>query len=697
VPLGRGISVGCGTGALERNLVDGGVCLEVVGVDVAPAAVQVAAREAGGRPLSYVVLDIETEPLPPGPYDIAFFNSVLHHVNRLDFCIQQVHSSLEEGALLVLCEFVGPSRFQWLPEQLRLAADMYGFLPPAYRLNYQMPGTVGALRRANVCEMIEGDPSEAVRSSEMMEVVSRYFERLDGKEMGGTLLNPLLGGIAANFDDNRELDSSFIRLAALLEDALVEYGELDSDFVVEVFRKRPVPLDGAPERETDRDRSATIERQEKEIDRALGEIRRLASLAADAEALSGTLAYQTAAVAADIAARQQANAQLKSGLFFDTARSARRLRRSKRAPGPQRDPAGATVPERPVLPVAEAGGLPARVPATFPKSALAAAAESFAADARSCNRSLWLDWLARVMGQKVHSALLLGLEASHAELARGAGVCTVADVAELRIRDHAPGLGLGWSVLDSPEPGSSYELVIWAPAASAGEPQESMREVAAMVAPEGGLAVIGLDPSVGEPGLSRSIEECLPRDWSPGREEPRGGAPVPPGIGILPDEVPAGFRILAEAAFPLWHGSTAQWSLPPDARDGMAPAVASLALYVECCLARRGLLGPCLRVRLYRRAPQALRSGPPAARAVPVDIVTMQELEVERLQRLIEQNRLGLAASEDTLAASRANLDSASRTLAYLEEEHALLSAPGTLRYARWLVYRLRRGGVSGQ
>jgi hypothetical protein len=78
-----------------------------------------------------------------------------------------------------------------------------------------------------------------------------------------------------------------------------------------------------------------------------------------------------------------------------------------------------------------------------------------------------------------------------------------------------------------------------------------------------------------------------------------------------------------------------------------------------------------------------------------VDIVAMQELELGRLRRLIERQRPGLAALEDARAAAGANLDSARRTLAYLEEEHALLSAPALIRQARWLAHRLRRGGGS--
>jgi SAM-dependent methyltransferase len=688
VPLEKGISVGCGTGPLERHLIDGGICLEVVGVDVAPGAVEIARREAAGRPLSYFVVDLETEPLPGGPYDVVFFNSVLHHVNRLDFCIDQAYSSLAEGGLLVACEFVGPSRFQWLPEQLRLASDMYGFLPPAYRLNHQVPGTVGALRRADICEMIEGDPSEAVRSSEMMAVLTRYFERLDAREMGGTLLNPLLGGIAGNFDDSSELDSSFIRLAALLEEALIENGELGSDFVVEVFRKRLRPGGGASAREADRQRSAKVEQQENEIVRARGELERLGRLESDARTRTGKLASRAVALGAGIEAQRLANARLKTGLFFKAAHSVSVLLGPGQAPRAVEDTLEARAPQGPACPIAVSGSLPAPVSAVFPRSALAAAVESVAADPGSCNRTLWLEWLGRATGQEVGRTLMLGLEASHAELACEAGVCSAADVARLRVPGQETGPGLAWSVLDPPPPRTAYELVIW---------DGSMSEVAAMVAPEGGLAVIVPESSVpdGEPGLGRRISECLPRDWPLRHPEGRAGASAGPGAPDLPDEPPPGFRLQAEAAFPIWPGGETQGPLPPDVNEGMARAVASLALYVECCLALRGLLSPRLRVRLYRRVPGTARPVPPAGRATPVDIVAMQELELGRLGRLIERQRLGLAALEDARAAAGANLDSARRTLAYLEEEHALLSAPALIRQARWLAHRLRRGGGS--
>lgn len=263
--LELGLSIGCGTGALERDALTQGLCRRMEAVDIAPGAIEIARREAAGLPVSYSVMDLQKDDLEPGRYDIAFCANTLHHINELHHCLEQVHSALKDGGLLVLHEFVGPCRFQWTGAQLARVGDVYSFLPLRYRFNSFAGGTIASPLRPGLAEMVEGDPSEAVRSSEMLDVVELYFERVERVNLGGTVLNPLLSGIIANFDEDDRLDAAFIGLAALLEDIWVSGGVVPSDFVIDIYARRPEVDVGSSVRREQVRRSNTIAEQESVI------------------------------------------------------------------------------------------------------------------------------------------------------------------------------------------------------------------------------------------------------------------------------------------------------------------------------------------------------------------------------------------------------------------------------------------------
>jgi SAM-dependent methyltransferase len=162
---GLGLSIGCGVGALERDVVSRGICENMFGCDIAEGALEIARRAAEGLPITYGAVDLESEEVPGGPYDVAFAVATLHHLNRLGDAAARLRRSLKPGGLLLVVEFVGPSRFQWSPYQLELTGDIYSFLPWRYRMHWQSGGTVSRLCRPPLCSMVASDPSEAVRSA----------------------------------------------------------------------------------------------------------------------------------------------------------------------------------------------------------------------------------------------------------------------------------------------------------------------------------------------------------------------------------------------------------------------------------------------------------------------------------------------------------------------------------------------------
>jgi hypothetical protein len=78
------------------------------------------------------------------------------------------------------------------------------------------------------------DPSEAVRSVEILPLLQRYFELVEFKPLGGSILQFLLADIAGNFQD--ETGQRLLKMLFVIEDALLASGDLQSDFAYVVAR-----------------------------------------------------------------------------------------------------------------------------------------------------------------------------------------------------------------------------------------------------------------------------------------------------------------------------------------------------------------------------------------------------------------------------------------------------------------------------
>ena len=232
-PVPRALSLGCGHGALERGLAGLGFAERIDGVDLAPGAVAEARRlaaEAGLTQLHYHVGDLEQANLPEGGVDVVLAHQSVHHIEHLDALFEAVRWTLRPGGVLHLHEFVGPDRFQWTEAQLHHINAFVQALPPRYR---RLPS--GGLRpprlRPTIPQMIASDPSEAVRSSEILAAVRRRFRIVELRELGGALLHVGLSDIAQNFDPDAPEDVERLEQFFALEDRLMAEGVLTSDFV----------------------------------------------------------------------------------------------------------------------------------------------------------------------------------------------------------------------------------------------------------------------------------------------------------------------------------------------------------------------------------------------------------------------------------------------------------------------------------
>jgi SAM-dependent methyltransferase len=243
LPVTRALTIGCGSGELERGLCQYGFAGRHDAFDVAPKAVEkaiAAAREAGFGHLGYGVADGNALSLEPRSYDVVFGVHAIHHIEKLERVFEEVSRALKPDGLFFMNEFVGPTRFQWTDRQLEVVNGLLRALPEELRASTVDGRVKTEVPRPTVAEMIAMDPSEAVRSGEILEVAASYFEILEIRPYGGTVLHLLLHEIAGNFSKPGNGGEDLLAAISAFEWALVEAGHLASDFAVVVARaKRP--------------------------------------------------------------------------------------------------------------------------------------------------------------------------------------------------------------------------------------------------------------------------------------------------------------------------------------------------------------------------------------------------------------------------------------------------------------------------
>jgi SAM-dependent methyltransferase len=291
LPLAKCLSLGCGEGRLERTLALLNTFQGCDAYDLAEGSIQLARRQAlekGLNTISYQVTDINKMKLPVGIYDAVWIDSALHHFEALEHICQQLRQALKPDGLLILNEYIGPSRFQFPARQKEIANLCFQLLPTRYRFlideaveleGERSPFQKGAgwfisrlidkLRDGNLLDtlqrrillyrskisgreleekhinfpsahdVIAADPSEAIRSGEIVEVLQKNFVIVEQKMWGGNVFQFLLAGIAGNFREDDPLSQELLCMLIKIEESLMHCGEFQSDFAYLVARPLP--------------------------------------------------------------------------------------------------------------------------------------------------------------------------------------------------------------------------------------------------------------------------------------------------------------------------------------------------------------------------------------------------------------------------------------------------------------------------
>lgn len=238
-------SFGSGSGFLEPILYQHGFqSAQIFGYELNHSLVRTANEYASRNTLgalSYKIADLNKPDLPLRAFDVGIFFHSLHHIEDLEKCLESVSNAIRGDGYLLVIEFVGENFQQWTDAQIEQASRFLALIPDKYRT--LADGTLKSVsRRPSVEEVVFYDPSESVRSKNILDVLDLYFDKMELVSLGGSILNHVFEGIASNFDESNSIDVDLIKCLQFLEQWFELSGVVSTDFVFGVYRPKAVVL-----------------------------------------------------------------------------------------------------------------------------------------------------------------------------------------------------------------------------------------------------------------------------------------------------------------------------------------------------------------------------------------------------------------------------------------------------------------------
>jgi SAM-dependent methyltransferase len=221
----RGLSVGCGTGALERDLMRRGLCDRINAFDGSPESIRVAVEEAAklgfADRIHYSLGDFNEPRLPANTYDVVFVHQAMHHVSKLEKLYRAILKTLTPDGILYMDEYVGPSRHDWNDHNFAPIRAVFHAIPRHQRNDDEL-----------LLPIQVHDPSEAIRSSEILPLLDIGYETVAFKGYGGNVLSIIYGQV----EDTEPMTAHLIAE----EDRLLREGEAPLHAIIIAKPKRGV-------------------------------------------------------------------------------------------------------------------------------------------------------------------------------------------------------------------------------------------------------------------------------------------------------------------------------------------------------------------------------------------------------------------------------------------------------------------------
>src|SRR5204862_1616768 len=235
----RGLTLGCGAGRLERDLLSKGVCRRFHGIDISEKAIETARDIARKEnlPLTYEVADLNFVELPEKTFDLVAAQTSLHHILFLERVAEQVWRSVKNDGYLWIHDFIGETQWQYDSRRLSITNQILAILPEKFRKNKINARLTTELKRPEPGTL--GSPFESIRSSEIIPIFERWFTIEWKLEFNAFLHLVVPPGTRAAYIENDDTTALF-EVLLLLDNLCIEEKIVQPTGGQYLMRPRPI-------------------------------------------------------------------------------------------------------------------------------------------------------------------------------------------------------------------------------------------------------------------------------------------------------------------------------------------------------------------------------------------------------------------------------------------------------------------------
>lgn len=226
--LARGVSVGCGNGSKEMELLKAGLVEDFDLFEISQVRVSHGLDRAKSEGLSdrvHFSLGDAFEAAWEARYDLVYWDNALHHMLDVRAACAWSRRVLRPGGYIVVNDYIGADRFQHSDRALEYASRVRRSLPHRFLEDGARPGTFlpEQVQRSDPDKLIAQDPTEAADSSRIVAEVARNFPGGRWVMLGGAIYHTGLNGLIWNFD--RYGSDGLLDGYLIVDDLLSELGE----------------------------------------------------------------------------------------------------------------------------------------------------------------------------------------------------------------------------------------------------------------------------------------------------------------------------------------------------------------------------------------------------------------------------------------------------------------------------------------
>jgi 2-polyprenyl-3-methyl-5-hydroxy-6-metoxy-1,4-benzoquinol methylase len=235
----NGVTLGCGAGRRERELVSRGICRSFHGIDISERAIA-AAREIAKEqnlPLTYEVADVNFLELPEKAFDLVVAQTSLRRVLFLERVAEQVWRSLKSDGYLWIDDLIGETQGQYDSKRLSITNRILAILPEKFRQNKVSGRVIAEIKRPEPGHL--GSPFQSIRSGEIVPVFQRWFTIEWKMEFDAFLRLVVPPGTRAAYLENEDTQA-LVEILMLLDRLCIEEEIVQPTGGQYLMRPRPV-------------------------------------------------------------------------------------------------------------------------------------------------------------------------------------------------------------------------------------------------------------------------------------------------------------------------------------------------------------------------------------------------------------------------------------------------------------------------